>query len=143
MPNDVMLDTLVKLAAAGTSGVCILGIAATGWLIHKADEKTPKEKYRMMRYYLLSTLGIALISAASGALNAKWNAEAIKERDQVVAAQADSLTVVAQSVDSLLQSSSFQAAARETPMLNTQAYALRQFARARKSVPTSSRPDLP
>jgi len=72
----MLLDTLVKLAAIGTSGICIFAIFWSGWLIYKT---TDAAKLDTIRYFINKVIIIAIISALSGGLNAVINAATIRK----------------------------------------------------------------
>jgi hypothetical protein len=71
-----LLETLVKLASLGTSGICIFAIFWIGWLVKKP---TSLSHYRTLRFYMIACIIIAVISAASGILNAYFNAAKIEK----------------------------------------------------------------
>ena len=77
-----MLDTLVKLASLGASGVCVLAIFWVGWLISKMTEADGKEKHTTVRLYMAMTIAIAVIAFASGIANAWFNANTIAKVEQ-------------------------------------------------------------
>jgi formate hydrogenlyase subunit 3/multisubunit Na+/H+ antiporter MnhD subunit len=92
------LDTLVKLAAIGTSGICIFAIFWSGWLIYKT---TDAAKLETIKYFIAKTVVIAVISALSGGLNAAINVATIRKLEaeqaaavQALSAQQDSLTLL-------------------------------------------------
>jgi len=72
-----LLDTLVKLASLGASGICIFAIFWTGWLIHRTPPDAGPEHYRALRHYMITTVLFAVIAGASGFMNARYNAERI------------------------------------------------------------------
>lgn len=72
-----ILDTLVKLAALGTSGVSIFAIFWIGWLILNIPKDASPERHKTLRMFMVITVIIALISGATGFANAKFNADEI------------------------------------------------------------------
>jgi hypothetical protein len=77
MPDAGLLDTLVKLASLGTSGVCILAIFWIGWLIYQTPSSAEAEKHKSLRYFMVSCIIIAVVSAMTGLISANFNAERI------------------------------------------------------------------
>ena len=77
-----LLDTLIKLAALGTSGVCIFAIFWIGWLILHLPDDAPPEKHKTLRMFMIVTVIIAVISGVSGFFNARYNADQIAELQQ-------------------------------------------------------------
>ena len=75
-----LLDTLVKLAALGTSGVCIFAIFWIGWLILHLPEGATPERHKTLRMFMIITVIIAVISGAVGFVNAKFNAWLCRRR---------------------------------------------------------------
>jgi hypothetical protein len=67
-----MLDTLVKLAALGTSGICIFGIFWIGYLILNPPEKPDPQRYDTLRFFMMTCIAIAIISAVASIFGA-WN----------------------------------------------------------------------
>jgi hypothetical protein len=61
-----ILDTLVKLASLGTSGVCIFAIFWSGWLISRPETSKDVDKQKTLRLFMLFCVVILLISAATG-----------------------------------------------------------------------------
>jgi len=57
-----ILDVLVKLAALGTSGICIFGIFWVGYIISKESDP---QKYEILKLYMILCFAIAIISAAT------------------------------------------------------------------------------
>ena len=66
----MLLDTLVKLASLGASGVCVLAIFWVGWLISKLDSTASVQQHRTVRLFMGMTIVIAVIAFASGIANA-------------------------------------------------------------------------
>ena len=87
MPDGI-LDTLVKLASLGASGVCVLAIFWVGWLISKVPPDANANTHKTMRMYMGMTIMIAVIAFASGIANAWFNAQEIakveKEKSDAV-----------------------------------------------------------
>ncbi len=86
---DTLLDTLVRLASLGASGVCIFAIFWIGWLIMRLPIDASVEKHKTLRYYMGACILIAIISGGTGAANAIFNAEKVevlkKEKSEVTA----------------------------------------------------------
>jgi formate hydrogenlyase subunit 3/multisubunit Na+/H+ antiporter MnhD subunit len=70
-----LLNTLVKLASLGASGVCIFAIFWIGWLILRLPSDAATERYRTLRHFMVVTVVIALISGAAGLMNMRFNTE--------------------------------------------------------------------
>jgi hypothetical protein len=89
----VLLDTLVKLASLGASGVCVLAIFWVGWLISKLGPTASVQQHRTVRLFMGMTIVIAVIAFASGMANAWFNARVISnvknESKLAVAEQVD------------------------------------------------------
>lgn len=66
-------DNLVKLASFGAAGISVLAIFITGVIIYRLPNNVSKEKTGMLKYYLVACLIFALLTAASGILNALFN----------------------------------------------------------------------
>jgi hypothetical protein len=84
-----LLDTLVKLASLGASGVCIFAIFWIGWLILRLPAKVNLEKHKTLRMFMIVVVLIALISGVSGLVNAKFNADeiaALRQENQAIRA---------------------------------------------------------
>jgi hypothetical protein len=75
----MLLDTLVKLASLGASGVCVLAIFWVGWLISKLGPTASVQQHRTVRLFMGMTIVIAVIAFASGIANAWFNARVISE----------------------------------------------------------------
>jgi len=71
--NPELLETLVKLAAAGTSGVCVLCVAATGLTMWKLPNDASPRRIQALKHYMNTCLGIALISAGTTGLAGYWD----------------------------------------------------------------------
>ncbi len=72
-----LLDTLVKLASIGASGICIFAIFWIGWLILQLPAGADPERHKTLRFFMVISVAIAVISAATGILNAMFNRDAI------------------------------------------------------------------
>jgi formate hydrogenlyase subunit 3/multisubunit Na+/H+ antiporter MnhD subunit len=77
MPDIGVLDSLVKLASLGASGICIFAIFWIGWLISRLPEKSDPQRHKTLRLFMGTCVLIAIIAAATGIANAMFNAEAI------------------------------------------------------------------
>jgi hypothetical protein len=67
------LETLVKLASAGTSGVCILAIFWSGYSLQHIPPGAPIERYRSLRHFMTVALAVAIVSASAASINAFFN----------------------------------------------------------------------
>ena len=81
MDMTVLLDTLVRLASVGASGICIFAIFWTGWLIMRLPAQADPEQHRTVRFFMVICVAIATVSAGSGILNARSNAGKIAKKD--------------------------------------------------------------
>jgi hypothetical protein len=75
MVDTGLLDTLVKLASFGASGISIFAVFWIGWVLwHRAASANPEE-HKTLRYFMGAGVGmcliIAVISAATGIANAR------------------------------------------------------------------------
>lgn len=82
MLSNALLDTLVKLASLGTSGICIFAIFWIGWLILNPPSTPDKERHKTLRFFMIICAVIAVISAVTGITNAKFNADKISELEK-------------------------------------------------------------
>jgi formate hydrogenlyase subunit 3/multisubunit Na+/H+ antiporter MnhD subunit len=137
MPDAPMLDTLIKLAALGTSGVCILAIFWAGWTIQKTT-RAGEQAQKTVRTFMLAAVGIAVISAASGALNAYFNAQAVnacqEENDRraiALVAQQDTLQQMISDLTPLLENRAVSNAAAASPALRPHLRDLQEVVRPR------------
>lgn len=74
MLDAAVLDSLVKLASLGTSGVCVLSVFVVGWVLYKLPVGVSVERHKTLRMFMGCNVVIALISGSTGLLNAKYNA---------------------------------------------------------------------
>lgn len=85
-----LLDTLVKLASLGASGVCIFAIFWIGWLILRLPAEATPERHQTLRMFMIIAVIIALISGVTGLVNAKFTAAEIsdlKEKNEELGTQ--------------------------------------------------------
>lgn len=75
--NSEMLDTLLKFAAAGTSGVCVLGVAWAGLLLSRLPADAEQRRHFTLRFYMVLCLGTAIVSA----LAAWYSPSAARQRE--------------------------------------------------------------
>lgn len=68
MPDAGLLDTLVKLAGLGTSGISIFVVFWIGWLIWKPVTKRSAQQERTLREFMIVCVIIAIISAGTAML---------------------------------------------------------------------------
>lgn len=74
-----LLDTLVRLASLGASGISIFAIFWIGWLILRIPAAVDPQRHRTLRFFMLTCVAISLISGATGFVNAKFKADTINE----------------------------------------------------------------
>jgi formate hydrogenlyase subunit 3/multisubunit Na+/H+ antiporter MnhD subunit len=74
-----LLETLVKLASLGASGVCIFAIFWVGWLILQLPSDASTERHKSLRFFIVACVIIAVISGVTGLVNAKFNVDEITE----------------------------------------------------------------
>ena len=112
--DAVFLDTLVKLASLGASGICIFAIFWIGWLLRKPQEHTDAQHHKSLRYYMGTSVIIAIISATSGIANSKINAginaELRRENDQITQQN----MAITKNLGDLLDAREFQEFARQS-----------------------------
>ncbi|MEO0576118.1 MAG: hypothetical protein AAF004_11705 [Pseudomonadota bacterium] len=72
---EQLLDTVVRLAAFGTSGVCIFAVFWIGMIMRKPNKDASPEWYRSMRHYMTMCVLCGVITGASGVANAMFNAD--------------------------------------------------------------------
>jgi hypothetical protein len=63
---DTVLETLVKLASLGTSGICIFAIFWIGWLLSRPATSQDAERQRTLRFFMIVCVVISLVSAGTG-----------------------------------------------------------------------------
>jgi cell division protein FtsB len=78
MATPQILDSLVKIASAGTSGVCVFAIFYSGNYLIKAGSKITSQQVKIFKFYMLMCIGIAIISAGSGIANAYYKYKEIE-----------------------------------------------------------------
>ena len=71
--DPLMLETLMKLASAGTSGVCILAIFWSGYSLQRMPPGAPVERHRSLRHFMTVALAVAIVSASAASVNAYFN----------------------------------------------------------------------
>ena len=79
-----MLDTLVQLASAGTSGVCVLAIFWSGVCLQRLPRDAADGRYRSFRHFMAMCVLIALISAGAATANAYFNRQKIENLSQEI-----------------------------------------------------------
>lgn len=85
--DTAFLDTLVKLANLGTSGICVLAIAWAGFQFRSIPNDAPRIRYEALRSFFRLCILIAVISAVTGILSAYFNhQQVIMERSRANAA---------------------------------------------------------
>ncbi len=85
--NSELLDTAVKLAALGTSGVCVAALVWTGLFMARLPAEQERNKHASLRNYMLMCFGIAIVSGVSGAFSP--TAEKMRELEATNRAQAE------------------------------------------------------
>jgi hypothetical protein len=78
------LDSLVRFAAAGASGVAILAIVFVGYVISKTTPETHPEKYKLIKSYMWMSVVVAIISGVSGILNFSINQNDVTKVEEAV-----------------------------------------------------------
>ncbi|MBN1899838.1 hypothetical protein JW926_00765 [Candidatus Sumerlaeota bacterium] len=78
MATSQVLDSLVKIASAGTSGVCVFAIFYSGNYLIKSGSKISTQQVKAFKFYMLMCIGIAVISAGSGIANAYYKYKEIE-----------------------------------------------------------------
>ncbi len=91
MDTQVLLDTLVRLASLGASGVCIFSIFWAGWLTMRLPAQADPERHKTLRFFMVICVLIASVSAGSGFLNVKFKAETIEDQGKQIAKQSDEI----------------------------------------------------
>ena len=74
-----LLDTLVRLASLGASGISIFAIFWIGWLLLRLPSDADRERHKTLRFFMLVCLGIALISGGTGLANVMFKADKISK----------------------------------------------------------------
>jgi hypothetical protein len=88
--DTAFLDTLVKLANLGTSGICVLAIAWGGYQFQKIPNDAPPIRYETLKSFFNLCILIAITSAVTGLLSAYFNRQQIvTERSRANAAVAE------------------------------------------------------
>jgi hypothetical protein len=82
--KNMLLNTLVKLAALGTSGICIFGIFWTGYLILNPPKKPDPERPRTLRFFMATCIAIAIISAFATIFSTWYERKQIAEAMAIV-----------------------------------------------------------
>ena len=109
------LDTLVKLANLGTSGICVLAIAWGGFQFQKIPNDAPPIRYETLKSFFNLCILIAVISAATGLLSAYFNRQQIvteRNRADTAVAAADT-----ERQHSIAASTEIQALRKQTEQL--------------------------
>lgn len=78
MPDAATLETLVKLAAAGTGGVCVLAIFWAGFMLMRMPADARREGHRSLRFFMSMCFGIALVSATTTVAAGYWDSKKIE-----------------------------------------------------------------
>jgi len=89
MPETGVLETLVKLASLGTSGICIFVIFWAGWLLFKSSDHENEEVQKTLRFYLVVCVVVAVISAAA----AFWGSPSLHKKIRMLEGQSQPYTV--------------------------------------------------
>lgn len=91
------LDTAVKLATAGMSGVCVFMALVSGMMIWKLPNNASPEKFKTVRQFMWTCVLLAVIAGTSGAANAHFS------REKIVAAKEEAKTAETQATAALQQ----------------------------------------
>ena len=75
-----LMDTLVKLASLGTSGVCIFAIFWIGWLISRPEVSRSAERQRTLRSFMVFCIAILVVSAGGGVWSDKRQVASLKKQ---------------------------------------------------------------
>jgi hypothetical protein len=75
-----LMDTLVKLASLGTSGICIFAIFWIGWLISRPEVSRSAERQRTLRSFMVFCIVILVVSAGGGLWNDKQQIFSLKKQ---------------------------------------------------------------
>ena len=67
------LETLVKLAACGTSGICIFTVFWCGRMIRKLPVGVSRDRHTTIRFFMVMCLAIGIISAGTTISAAYWD----------------------------------------------------------------------
>jgi hypothetical protein len=94
--NSELLDTAVKLAALGTSGVCVAGLVWTGLLMARLPADAERNRHAALRNYMLLCFGVAVVSAVSGFLSP--TAERMRELEAANRDQAEQVAALQKAV---------------------------------------------
>jgi len=63
------LDALVRIASAGTAGICVLIVFVSGFLIWKLPDSGAEAKISLIKMYMITCIVLAVLSSASGIAN--------------------------------------------------------------------------
>ena len=107
MPNE-LLETAVKLASAGMSGVCIFMALWSGYVIYKLPDNASKEKHRTVRQFMWICVLLSTIALTSGVANAYFS------REKIVVAQQEKRQAETQTALALEQVTTAQASLANT-----------------------------
>jgi hypothetical protein len=93
MPSPDLLETLVKLASAGTSGICIFALFWSGYTLMRLPNDAPQNRHISLRYFMAMCLLVSLISAGTTFGAGYWDYKRVAAlKDEVAEKEA---TVVA------------------------------------------------
>ncbi len=114
--TDGMLDTLVKLAAIGTSGLCLLFVFWCGNLVRSLPDSASEGKISLVKHYMTVCLIMAVITGLSGGANAFFNRHAVVVAETKVAEGRKELATVRQDLTAV---STAVEALKTTPQVTT------------------------
>ena len=77
--DSSLLETLVKLASLGASGISIFAIFWIGWLISRTPSDAGAERHRTMRLFMAMCVAIAIIAGITGYLSAQFKSGTVEE----------------------------------------------------------------
>ena len=79
-----LLDTLVRLASLGASGISIFVIFWIGWLLLRLPSGADRERHKTLRLFMLVCFGIALIAGGTGLANVMIKADQISKLNRTI-----------------------------------------------------------
>jgi hypothetical protein len=91
MPGTGFLDALVKLASLGVSGVSIFVIFWIGWLLLHPPANPDPDRHKTLRFFMVVCVIVAVILAATGLADVKFNTEAMSNLESKNNEQADQI----------------------------------------------------
>ena len=77
--DTLLLETLVKLASLGASGISIFAIFWIGWLISRTPSDAGAERHRTMRLFMVMCVAVAIIAGVTGYMSAQFKSGTVEE----------------------------------------------------------------